>query len=197
MAKMTIEDVDVNGKRVLARVDFNVPLDKKTGEITEDTRITAALPTIRYLLDKGAKLILMSHLGRPKGVSEKLRLNPVATRLSELLGQPVQKLDDCRGAEVEAAVAAMQPGDIILLENVRFPAKGDTSSEKFKSDDEKNDAALSQDLAKLGDLFVNDAFGTATGRRRIFIAKRTGRNGQSSGSAGASVRGDFGRRESI
>jgi phosphoglycerate kinase len=161
MAKMTIEDVDVNGKRVLARVDFNVPLDKKTGEITEDTRITAALPTIRYLLDKGAKLILMSHLGRPKGVSEKLRLNPVATRLSELLGQPVQKLDDCRGAEVEAAVAAMQPGDIILLENVRFPAKGDTSSEKFKSDDEKNDAALSQDLAKLGDLFVNDAFGTA------------------------------------
>lgn len=161
MNKKTIEDVDVSGKRVLARVDFNVPLDKKTNAITEDTRIRAALPTIQYLLKNNAKVILMSHLGRPKGADPKLTMNPVAERLSELLGAPVKKLDDCQGADVEAAVAALQPGEIILLENVRFPAKGDTSSEKFKSDDEKNDTQLAQNLAKLGDIFVNDAFGTA------------------------------------
>lgn len=161
MNKKTIEDVDVSGKRVLARVDFNVPLDKKTNAITEDTRIRAALPTIQYLLKNNAKVILMSHLGRPKGADPKLAMNPVADRLSELLGVPVKKLDDCQGAEVEAAVAALQPGEIILLENVRFPAKADTSSEKFKSDDEKNDAELAKNLAKLGDVFVNDAFGTA------------------------------------
>ncbi|HEX2914761.1 MAG TPA: phosphoglycerate kinase [Chloroflexia bacterium] len=161
MNKMTIEDVDVQGKRVLARVDFNVPLDKQTGAVTDDTRIRAALPTIRYLLDHGAKLILMSHLGRPKGPDPRLRMNPVAARLSELLGKPVQKLDDCQGPAVEEAVAGMQPGDVVLLENVRFPAKMDPSSEKFKSDDEKNDPALAQNLAKLGDVFVNDAFGTA------------------------------------
>jgi phosphoglycerate kinase len=159
--KKTIEDVDVKGKRVLARVDFNVPLDKKTGAVTDDTRIRAALPTIQYLVKQGAKVVLMSHLGRPKGPDPKLRLDPVAVRLSELLGQPVQKLDDCQGAAVEAAVNALEPGQIVLLENVRFPAKMDPASEKFKSDDEKNDKDLAQNLAKLGDIFVNDAFGTA------------------------------------
>lgn len=161
MNKKTIEDVDVRGKRVLARVDFNVPLDKKTGAITEDNRIRAALPTIEYLLQNDAKVILMSHLGRPKGNDPKLTMQPVAERLAALLGKPVKKLDDCQGAEVEAAVAAMQPGEVILLENVRFPAKMDINNEKFKSDDEKNDTELAQNLAKLGDVFVNDAFGTA------------------------------------
>ncbi len=161
MNKKTIEDVDVQGKRVLARVDFNVPLDKQTGAVTDDTRIRAALPTIQYLVKHGAKVVLMSHLGRPKGPDPKLRLDPVAARLSELLGQPVKKLDDCQGPAVEAAVNALQPGEIVLLENVRFPAKMDPSSEKFKSDDEKNDPTLAQNLAKLGDIFVNDAFGTA------------------------------------
>ncbi len=161
MNKKTIEEVDVKGKRVLARVDFNVPLDKQTGAVTDDTRIRAALPTIRYLLEHGAKLILMSHLGRPKGPDPKLKLDPVATRLSELLGKSVQKLDDCQGAAVETAVMALQPGEVVLLENVRFPAKMDIKSEKFKSDDEKNDPELAQNLAKLGEIFVNDAFGTA------------------------------------
>lgn len=161
MNKKTIKDVAVQGKRVLVRADFNVPLDKKTGEVTDDTRIRAALPTIEYLLKQGAKVILMSHLGRPKGADPKLRLDPVAERLSELLGQPVTKLNDCRGAEVEAAIAKLEPGQVVLLENVRFPAKMDTADEKFKSDDEKNDPELAQDLAKLGDIFVNDAFGTA------------------------------------
>ncbi len=161
MNKQTIEDVEVNGKRVLERVDFNVPLDKKSGAITDDTRIVAALPTIKYLLAHGAKLILMSHLGRPKGVTESLRLNPVAARLTELLGQPVKKLDDCTGPEVEAAVQALQPGEVILLENVRFPAKMKLDDPKFKSDDEKNDPELATKLAALGEIFVNDAFGTA------------------------------------
>lgn len=161
MNKKTVEDIEVKGKRVLERVDFNVPLDKKTGAITDDTRITAALPTIKYLLGHGAKLVLMSHLGRPKGVTESLRMNPVATRLSELLGQSVKKLDDCTGPEVEAAVNAMQPGEVVLLENVRFPAKMDVNDPKFKSDDEKNDPELAKKLAALGEVFVNDAFGTA------------------------------------
>ncbi len=161
MNKKTIEDVELEGKRVLARLDFNVPLDKATGAVTDDTRIRAALPTIQYLVKHNAKVILMSHLGRPKGVDPKLRLDPVAARLAELLGQPVQKLDDCQGPAVEAAVAAMQPGQIVLLENVRFPAKADPADPKFKSDDEKNDPQLAQNLARLGDLFVNDAFGTA------------------------------------
>ena len=161
MNKKTIEDVEVKDKRMLVRADFNVPLDKQTGAVTDDTRIRAALPTIQYLVQHGAKVVLMSHLGRPKGPDPKLRLDPVAARLSELLGQPVKKLDDCQGVAVEAAVAEMKPGEIVLLENVRFPAKGDVNADKFKSDDEKNDPQLAQNLARLGDLFVNDAFGTA------------------------------------
>lgn len=151
MGKKTVEDCDVRGKRVLLRVDFNVPLDKESGAITNDERIRAALPTIRYLLDKDARLIIMSHLGRPKGqVVEGLRLNPVAARLSELLGQPVAKVDDCIGPVAEAAVAALQPGEALLLENVRF-----------HPEEEKNNHEFIKQLAALGDIFVNDAFGTA------------------------------------
>ena len=149
MNKQTVRDVDVKGKRVLVRVDFNVPL--KDGAVTDDRRIRAALPTIQYLLDQGAAVVLMSHLGRPKGEPKpEFRMDPVADQLSELLGRPVTKLDDCVGVEVETAVAAMKPGDVILLENTRF-----------KSGETKNDAALAEGLARLGDLFVNDAFGAA------------------------------------
>lgn len=151
MGKKTVEDCDVRGKRVLLRVDFNVPLDKESGAITNDERIRAALPTIRYLLDKDARLIIMSHLGRPKGqVVDSLRLDPVAARLSELLGQPVAKVDDCIGSVAEAAVAALQPGEALLLENVRF-----------HPEEEKNNHEFIKQLAALGDIFVNDAFGTA------------------------------------
>lgn len=151
MGKKTIEDCDVRGKRVLLRVDFNVPLDKESGAITNDERIRAALPTIRYLLDKDARLIIMSHLGRPKGqVVDSLHLDPVAARLSELLGQPVVKVDDCIGPVAEAAVAALQPGEALLLENVRF-----------HPEEEKNNHEFIKQLAALGDVFVNDAFGTA------------------------------------
>lgn len=151
MGKKTVEDCDVRGKRVLLRVDFNVPLDKESGAITNDERIRAALPTIRYLLDKDARLIIMSHLGRPKGqVVDSLRLDPVAARLSELLGQSVAKVDDCIGPVAEAAVAALQPGEALLLENVRF-----------HPEEEKNNHEFIKQLAALGDIFVNDAFGTA------------------------------------
>ncbi|MDU1028054.1 MAG: phosphoglycerate kinase [Clostridiales bacterium] len=151
MGKKTVEDCDVRGKRVLLRVDFNVPLDKESGAITNDERIRAALPTIRYLLDKDARLIIMSHLGRPKGqVVDSLRLDPVAARLSELLGQPVAKVDDCIGPVAETAVAALQPGEALLLENVRF-----------HPEEEKNNHEFIKQLAALGDIFVNDAFGTA------------------------------------
>jgi len=147
--KKTIRDIEVEGKRVLVRVDFNVPLAE--GKVTDDTRIRAALPTIRYLLEHGAKVILMSHLGRPNGkVVDELRLDPVAERLAELLGRPVRKLDDCVGPEVEAVVAKMQPGDVILLENVRF-----------HPGDEANDPSFAKRLASLADIFVNDAFGAA------------------------------------
>jgi phosphoglycerate kinase len=149
MNKQTIEDVDVNNKRVLVRVDFNVPQDDE-GKITDDTRIRAALPTIKYLLEHQAKVILMTHLGRPKGVTEKYRLNPVAKRLSELLSLPVRKLDESVGPEVEAIVKAMKPGEVVLLENVRF-----------HPEEEKNDPAYADQLAHLGDIYVNDAFGTA------------------------------------
>jgi phosphoglycerate kinase len=147
--KKTVRDVDVQGKRVLLRVDFNVPLED--GAITDDRRIRAALPTINYLLKEGATVIAMSHLGRPKGkVVEELRLTPVAARLADLLEHPVTKLDDCVGASVEQAVAMAQPGDVIVLENVRFHP-GET----------ENDPAFARELAALADIYVNDAFGAA------------------------------------
>jgi phosphoglycerate kinase len=153
MQKKTIENLKNNqleGKRVLVRVDFNVPLNEKS-EITDDTRIKTALPTIKYLMSNQAKVILMSHLGRPKGeVIEKLRLDPVARRLSELLGQRVKKLNDCIGEEVEKAILSMQKDEVILLENLRF-----------YSEEEKNNPEFAKSLAKPVDIFVNDAFGTA------------------------------------
>jgi phosphoglycerate kinase len=141
---------DLQGKRVLMRADFNVPVDEQ-GKITDDTRIRAALPTIQNLTSKGAKVILCSHFGRPKnGPEDKYRLTPVGHRLSELLGKPVVKTNDCIGDEVAAAVNAMQPGDVVLLENVRF----------YK-EEEKNDPEFAKKLASVADLYVNDAFGTA------------------------------------
>ena len=145
-----LDALDLRDKRVLMRVDFNVPLDA-SGVITDDTRIQAALPTIREVLESGGRLVLMTHLGRPKGeVKPEFRLDPVAARLGELVGVPVVKLDASQGPEVEAAVAAADPGSIVLLENVRFNA-GET----------KGDAELSAAYARLGDVFVNDAFGTS------------------------------------
>ncbi|HET7637493.1 MAG TPA: phosphoglycerate kinase [Ktedonobacteraceae bacterium] len=150
MDKKTIRDIDVTGKRVLVRVDFNVPLDDQ-GHITDDTRIKAALPTIRYLLNEGAAVILMSHLGRPKGkVVESMRLTPVAQRLSELLGKPVAMARDHVGPEVEVQARALQPGHVLLLENLRF-----------HGEEEKNDPDFALQLAVLGNVYVNDAFGTA------------------------------------
>jgi phosphoglycerate kinase len=164
--KKTIRDLDLAGKRVLMRVDFNVPQDKQTGEITNTQRITAALPTIQYALDQGASVILMSHLGRPDGKKNlKYTLKPVATKLEELLGKPVKFLDDCVGAEVEAACSALQPGEVVLLENVRFyleeegKAK-DADGNTVKADPSKV-AEFRAGLTKLGDVYVNDAFGTA------------------------------------
>ncbi|HZT41023.1 MAG TPA: phosphoglycerate kinase [Chthonomonadaceae bacterium] len=149
MNKKTVEDIDVRGKRALVRVDFNVPQDE-AGHITDDTRIVAALPTIRYLIDHGAKTILMSHLGRPEGVTPKYSLAPVAKRLSEWLGKEVPLLPDCVGPEVAARVNALHDGDVVLLENVRF-----------HPEEEKNDPEFARQLAALGDVYVNDAFGTA------------------------------------
>ena len=144
-----LKDAELKGKRVLVRVDFNVPMDKQ-GNITDDMRITSALPTIRYLIEKGAKVILVSHLGRPKGVTEGLRMDPVAKRLEELLGKKVAKLDDCIGGEVETAIAKMTDGDVVMLENVRF-----------HKEEEANDESFAKKLAALADVYVNDAFGTA------------------------------------
>ena len=147
--KKTIRDIDVRGKRVLVRVDFNVPLDQ--GKVADDTRIRAALPTIRYLMEHGARVILMSHLGRPKGkVKEELRLTPVAERLSELLDKPVAMAVDCVGEEVETAVDRLRPGHVLLLENLRF-----------HPGEEANDPEFVSRLASLGQVYVNDAFGTA------------------------------------
>ncbi len=152
MPKQTLANLtssDLAGKKVLVRVDFNVPQDE-SGAITDDTRIRAALPTIQYLTNAGAKVILTSHLGRPKGVTESLRLNPIATRLSELLGQPVVKCDDCIGDEVAAKVNGLSNGGVALLENVRF-----------YPEEEKNDPEFARKLASVADMYVNDAFGTA------------------------------------
>ncbi|MEL6137364.1 MAG: phosphoglycerate kinase [Cyanobacteria bacterium J06628_6] len=153
MAKKSVADLsasDLSGKRVLMRADFNVPLDDQ-GNITDDTRIRAAISTIQELTTKGAKVILTSHFGRPKGkVVDSMRLTPVANRLSEVLGQKVVKCDDCVGDEVKAAVAGLADGDVALLENVRF-YEGETS----------NDPDFAKNLAAVADLYVNDAFGTA------------------------------------
>jgi len=150
MNKKTIRDIDLAGKRVLVRVDFNVPLDSQQ-HITDDTRIRAALPTIRYILDHYASVILMSHLVRPDGkVVEKLSLAPVAQHLSELLGRDVEMAKDCIGPEVEAQAKSLQPGQVLLLENLRF-----------HKEEEKNNPDFARQLAMLGEVYVNDAFGTA------------------------------------
>ena len=147
--KKSVKDVALQGKRVLCRCDFNVPL--KAGEITSDKRIVAALPTIRYLIDHGAKVILCSHMGKPKGeFKPELSLAVVAKRLSELLGQPVKMAKDVVGPDAKALAASLRDGEVMLLENTRF-MPGET----------KNDPALSKELASLADLFVNDAFGSA------------------------------------
>ena len=147
--KKSVRDVEVSGKKVFVRVDFNVPLEN--GAITDDTRIRETLPTIQYLIERGAKVILASHLGRPKGeVVEEMRLTPAATRLSELLGKPVAKVDEAVGPAAQAAVDALKDGDVLLLENVRF----------YKGE-EKNDPDLAKQFAALADLYVNDAFGAA------------------------------------
>ena len=150
MAKRTIRELDVAGKRVLVRVDFNVPLDE-AGRIVDDTRIRAALPTVEHLLAQGASAILMSHLGRPRGQRvPALSLAPIAERLSQLLGRAVGMAPDCVGAEVAAQAAALQPGQVLLLENVRFHPQ-----------EEQNERTFAQHLAELGDAYVNDAFGAA------------------------------------
>lgn len=149
MAKLSIRDLDIKGKRVFMRVDFNVPLANGGQEITSDKRIKAALPTIKYALEQGAGLVLASHLGRPKGkVNPEMSLKPAAARLAELLGKPVAFAPDCIGAEVEAMLPA--PGEVLLLENLRYHAE-----------EEKNAPEFAQQLAKLGEVYVNDAFGTA------------------------------------
>jgi phosphoglycerate kinase len=149
MASKTVADVNVKGKRVLMRVDFNVPLEG--GKISDDRRIVQALPTIKSVIDRGGRLILMSHLGRPKGGPEaKFSLKPCAEHLGTLLGKPVKFTSDCIGAEVDQAVAAMKDGDVVLLENLRF-----------HKEEEKNDPNFAGKLAALGDVYVNDAFGTA------------------------------------
>ncbi|NLW55663.1 MAG: phosphoglycerate kinase, partial [Firmicutes bacterium] len=141
MAKMTIKDLEVQGKRVLVRVDFNVRVDE-SGQITDDRRIKAALPTIRDLAEKGGRVILVSHFGRPKGVDDRLRMDQIGLRLQELIGKKVVKVNDCIGEEVKKAVAAMEDGDILLLENVRF-YKEETA----------NDPEFARQLAELADLY--------------------------------------------
>ena len=147
--KKMVTDLDVTGKKVLVRVDFNVPI--KEGKIKDDTRVTAALPTIQYLLEHGAAVILMSHLGRPKGQPNlEFSLRPVAEHLAKLVAAPVKFAEDCRGEIAKAAARALKPGEVLVLENTRFYAE-----------EEKNDPQMAADLASLADLYVNDAFGTA------------------------------------
>jgi phosphoglycerate kinase len=151
MDKLTVRDIDVAGKRVLVRVDFNVPLDEKTGAITDDSRIRASLPTIKYLIERGARVILASHLGRPDGnVVDALRMTVVAQRLSQILGQSVGVTKDCIGAETEKSVENLKNRDILLLENLRFHSAEEMDSPEF-----------AQALARLADAYVNDAFGTS------------------------------------
>ena len=151
MDKKTLRDIEVGGKRVLVRVDFNVPLDEEAGVITDDSRIRAALPTIEYLIDQGARIILCSHLGRPKGrVVEKLRLAVVGQHLSQILGRQVVVTRDCIGPEVESAIEKLNGGDILLLENIRF-----------HPEEEENDASFAQAMAQLADIYINDAFGAS------------------------------------
>ena len=149
MAKKTVRDVELSGRRVIMRVDFNVPV--KNGDVGDDTRIRAALPTIEYILEQGASLVCMSHLGRPKGkVVAEMSMEPVARRFSELLGFQVKLAPDCVGEQVKAMAKALQPGEVLLLENLRFHAE-----------EEKNDTGFAKELAALGEVYVNDAFGTA------------------------------------
>ena len=151
MSKKTVEDIEVQGKRVLLRVDFNVPLNINTGAISDDSRIRASLPTIKYLVDHKAKVIICSHLGRPEGkVVESLRMAPIAERLSQLMGLPVSTASDCIGQEVESKVKKLKEGDILVLENLRF-----------HPEEEADDTKFARKLAKLADIYVNDAFGTA------------------------------------
>ena len=164
--KKSITDVPLKGRRAVMRVDFNVPQDKATGAITNPARITAALPTIKYILDQGASLVLMSHLGRPDGKRvEKFSLKPVAEKLEELLGKPVKFLSDCVGAEVEASCSSLKPGEVALLENLRFHIEEEgkvknKDGTKTKADPEEVEAFRAS-LTRLGDVYVNDAFGTA------------------------------------
>jgi phosphoglycerate kinase len=164
MAKLFIEDLDLEGKRVLMRVDFNVPI--KDGKVENDKRLRASLPSIQYVLDHGASLVLMSHLGRPDGERiPKYSLRPVAARLRDLLGREVKFLDDCVGPDVEKACAALKPGEAVLLENLRFHIEEEGKAKKkdgssVKADPEKV-KAFRASLTRLGDVFVNDAFGTA------------------------------------
>jgi|SRR5690625_3664005 len=149
MNKKTLTDVSFAGKTVFCRVDFNVPM--QDGKVTNDKRIVAVLPTINYLIEQGAKVILASHLGRPKGkIVEELRLDPVAKKLSQLIKRDVKKVDSVYGPEVEAAIDKLQAGDVLLLENVRF-----------EQGEETNDSELAKAFAKMADIYVNDAFGTA------------------------------------
>ncbi|HWY77258.1 MAG TPA: phosphoglycerate kinase [Verrucomicrobiae bacterium] len=153
MAKLTVKDLNVKGKRVLMRVDFNVPMEERAGQmvINDDTRIRETLPTLEMLISQGAKIILMAHLGRPKGQRDpSLSLRPVAAKLADLLARPVAFADDCIGEKAEKTAEVLQPGDVLLLENVRY-----------YNEDEANDPAFSEKLARFADIFVNDAFGAA------------------------------------
>jgi len=173
MAKLTVRDLDVKGKRVFMRVDYNVPMEEKDGKmvVTDTTRIVETLPTLKLLIEKGGKLILTAHLGRPKGKREAtMSLRPVADKLHELLGKPVAFADDCIGEHVEKIVAGLKEGDIVLLENVRY-----------YNEEEANDPAFAEKLAKVADVYVNDAFGAAhrahastEGVARV-VAKRGGK----------------------
>ncbi|HEX3889226.1 MAG TPA: phosphoglycerate kinase, partial [Verrucomicrobiae bacterium] len=153
MAKLTVRDLDVRGKRVFVRVDYNVPMEERDGKmvINDETRIKETLPTLKLLIEKGAKIILAAHLGRPKGKREpSMSLRPVAFKLHEMLGQPVEFADDCIGEHAEKVVASLKNGQVALLENVRY-----------HNEEEANDPAFAEKLAKLADIYVNDAFGAA------------------------------------